>query len=129
MKLWSLCKVKVKVEVKASGKLSVPPPIFPFGTGWGSTLWPCHCITFESFSTVLTCELLWTLWRRQTVCVMCWQLNHDSFVFCTKFTALAPILHFVCSLYSLHFVLCISQLHFHFRLLTACYGPYRMWSI
>jgi len=55
----------------------VAPPTFPFGTGWGSNLWPCHSIPFESFSTVWTCELVWTLWRRETVCIMCWELNHD----------------------------------------------------
>lgn len=56
----------------------VAPLTFPFGTGWGSTVWPCHCIPFESFSALWAYELLWTLWRRETVCIICWELNHDS---------------------------------------------------
>lgn len=90
------------------GSAFVVPPTFPFGTGWGSSLWPCPCVPFERLSTVRTCEPVWTLRRRKTVCLICLELNHDSLFSLPN--ALPSVQFWILCIPCILFILCFVSL-------------------
>jgi hypothetical protein len=73
---------------------------------------------------VLTCELLWTLWRRETVCIVSYAGNWTMIHLFSVPNALPWLQFWICVfiIFSSFCVLYLSVLvvHFHFRLRTAC---------